>query len=84
MTNLAGEYMGKDMTWDEMVSVFPGLWVFVTNYENSGINIFKGVLIGVFTDNECDEFYIECLDKGINVAYNRTTEVSSSFFLGGY
>ena len=40
MTNLAGKYLGKEMTWEEMETAFPDLWVFVTNYENSGINIF--------------------------------------------
>ena len=84
MTNLAGKYLGKEMTWEEMEAAFPDLWVFVTNYENAGINIFRGVLIGAFTDEDCDEFYIECLDKGIDVAYNRTTEVHGNFFFGGY
>ncbi|MFG6392860.1 MAG: hypothetical protein K1W24_01520 [Lachnospiraceae bacterium] len=63
-----------------MEEKFPDLWVFVTNYTNSGINIHKGTLIGVFTDEERDKFYLECLHKKIDVAYNRTTEVPGNFF----
>ena len=83
MTNLAGEYLGKMMTWKEMKENFPDLWVFVTDYEVKG-NIIRGVLIGVFTDDERDKFYIECLHKGIDVERQRTTEVPGNFFLGGY
>ncbi len=83
MTDLSGKYLGKEMAWEEMVKLFPGLWVFVTDYKIDG-DIVKGVIAGVYTDEESDDFYIECLDKGMDVRCERTTEVPDSFFLGGY
>lgn len=83
MTDLSGKYLGKEMAWEEMVKLFPGLWVFVTDYKIDG-DIVKGVIAGVYTDEESDDFYIECLDKSMDVRCERTTEVPGSFFLGEY
>ncbi len=58
MTNLAGEYKGKMMTWKEIVEIFPSKWVYVTDYEMDGPDIIKGKIVGVVTDKDNGSMYI--------------------------
>ena len=74
ITNLAGEYEGKMMTWEEMVEIFPSKWVYVTDYEMQGPGIIKGRLVGVVTDEEDGDMFLYCEKCGIDYRRRRTTD----------
>lgn len=83
MTNLAGEYKGKMMTWKEIVEIFPSKWVYVTDYEMDGPDIIKGKIAGVVTDKDNGSMYVYCRDYGIDYVRSRTTDDSGYFTLDG-
>ena len=84
ITNLAGEYEGKIMTWEEMAEVFPSKWVYVTGYEMDGPDIVRGKLIGVVTDEDNGDMCQYCEDNGIDYIRSRTTDDSGYFTSDGY
>ena len=72
MTNLAGEYLGKEMTWEEMVKAFPSMWVYVTDYVMDGPDIMRGRVVGVVTDADDDDMFEYCWDNKIDYRRRRT------------
>lgn len=84
MTNLAGEYKGKMMTWKEIVEIFPSKWVYLTEYEKDGPDIIRGRILGVVTDEENGDMYVYCRDNRIDYVRDRTTDDSGYFTSDGY
>jgi hypothetical protein len=48
------DYIGKVITWREVINLFPDRWIAMRDYVMSGSNIVQGVLVGVMTDREAD------------------------------
>ena len=64
--------MGERLTWDEMVSKYPEMWVVLKDTEKIGPDVISGVLVDVKTDDEIIPYENENLRKGYE--FWRTTE----------
>lgn len=67
---------GERITYDEAVSRFPDMWVFVTNVRLDGIDVVEGDILEVCPDEECDKVWLSLIKSGIDFRKFRTTEVS--------
>ena len=83
MTNLAGEYKGKMMKWEDIVKTFPSRWVYLTDYEKNGPDIIKGRVVGVVVDKENGDMYVYCRDNNIDYTRSRTTDDEGVFLADG-
>ena len=46
------QYIGKRLTWDEAVDIFPDLWVAFKDCKMSGIDFENGILVDVIADQD--------------------------------
>lgn len=72
MTINKNQYIGKRLTWDETVSLFPDLWVAFKDCEMSGIDIENGILVDVIPDKDIKTYRIQHFNDDIRI--DRTTE----------
>lgn len=63
----------KLMTWKEMVSEYPGMWVIVEQTEGDDVRIDAGIVRYVATDDEMPEIWIKCRKSGLGYVRERTT-----------
>lgn len=72
------QYVGKRMTWDEAVSLFPDLWVSFQDCIYRGVDFQSGKLVAVIQDDDIGRYICAHIDE--NPYYARTTEDN----FGGY
>lgn len=65
----------KKMTWEEAVKEYPDSWVvFDENCKTAwGEEPLEGTVIAVCSNDEIDDFLIECLQSNRMVHYDRTS-----------
>lgn len=66
------QYIGKRLTWDEAVNIFPDMWVAFRDCEMSGIDIENGILVDVIMDKDIKAYRIQHFNE--NIIIDRTTE----------
>lgn len=66
------QYIGKRLTWDEAVDIFPDSWVAFKDCKMSGIDIEEGVLVDVVADKDIAIYMKQHFDE--NIFIDRTTE----------
>ena len=69
---LGGTIMAKELTWDEMVTLYPNMWVVIKNATMDGPDVIKGELVTTKTDEEICDYEIAHYDEGL--IFRRTTE----------
>ena len=64
----------KRMTWDQMVSEYPDMWVAIKNPETDGVkpDILAGEVVTALSDDDVDDYEESHLDE--KLIYKRTTE----------
>ncbi len=72
MVNLAGNYLGEIMEWEEIKKKFPSKWVYVIDYVIDEPDIASGRIIGVVSDKDNGKMFKFCKDKGIDYERGRT------------
>lgn len=58
-------------TWENIIKMYPGMWVAIKNPQMDGPNIIAGELFAVKTDDEIIDFEDEHVGEGL--IYRRTT-----------
>jgi hypothetical protein len=48
------DFIGKRMTWDDMVECLPDLWVVIRDYGFKDGNITDGIITDILTDDEIE------------------------------
>lgn len=71
-------YFGKQLTWSQVVELFPDLWVSFKEYEFKGATFIKGILVDVISDNERIKYMEEHWGEKLHI--DKATENT----LGGY
>lgn len=66
------QYIGKRLTWEEAVDIFPDLWVAFKECKMSGIDIEDGILVDVIDDKDIKIYMKQHFDE--NMFIDRTTE----------
>lgn len=66
------QYVGKRLTWDEAVEIFPDLWVVFKDCVMSGIDLENGILVDVLKDKDIAVYMKEHFDEDLFI--DRTTE----------
>ncbi|MDE7205940.1 MAG: hypothetical protein K2N90_02045 [Lachnospiraceae bacterium] len=66
------QYIGKRLTWDEAVDIFPNLWVAFKDCNMSGIDMEEGILVDVIEDKDIKIYMKQHFDE--NMYIDRTTE----------
>ena len=64
--------MNERMTWEQMVDIFPNLWVVVQNAIMNGGDIISGEVVATMSDDEIEAY--RCNHLGQGNRYRRTTE----------
>lgn len=72
MTSEKNQYIGKRLTWDEAVAIFPDLWVAFKDCRMSGIDMEDGILVDVITDEDITNYMKQHFNE--NIYIDRTTE----------
>ena len=75
------QYIGKCLTWEEAVSLFPGMWVSFKDCEFNKATFMKGTLIAVMNDKDRIEYMNEHWNDGFFIS--RTTEDYSGEYIHG-
>ena len=66
--------IGKRYTWEEVVEVYPGKWVRMSDCNLTvGSGIIDGILVGVYTDDESEKVELEMWDEESKDKLRRTT-----------
>lgn len=66
------QYIGKRLTWEEVVDIFPDLWVALKDCRMSGIDVEDGILVDVIADKDVKGYMKQHFDE--NIFIDRTTE----------
>ena len=64
--------MTKELTWNEMVSMYPNMWVVIKNAITDGPDVVKGEVLTTKTDDEICEYEDKHDKEGL--LFRRTTE----------
>lgn len=72
------QYVGKRLTWDEAVNIFPDLWVSFQDCIYNGVDFQSGRLVAVIEDDDIEKYLCAHIEE--NPYYARTTEGK----FGGY
>lgn len=72
------EYIGKRLTWDRAVELFPYKWVAFKDCKMSGIDMENGILVDVIEDEQIETYIVEHLKDKYYI--DRTLDG----FAGGY
>lgn len=75
------QYIGKRLTWDEAVDIFPDLWVAFKDCKMSGIDFENGILVDVIADQDLAIYMKQHFNE--NVFIDRTTENSIVGYIHG-
>ena len=70
-------YLGKKYEWDDLVAMFPGLWVVLDEvdfWDDDGATVKSGKLIEVAADDEIDDLEIKYIKEGKKFYVLRTEE----------
>ncbi len=78
MTEDKIQYIGKRLTWDEAVAIFPNLWVSFKDCIYHGVDFQSGTLIAVIKDDDIGKYICNHIEE--NPYLVRTTENQ----FGGY
>ena len=62
----------KNMTWEEMVNMYPGKWVVIVNPIMDGPDVISGEILDVKSDEEIGKYRVEHRKDGFT--FRRTTE----------
>lgn len=73
------QYIRKQLTWDEVVDLFPDLWVVFKDCEYENIDFIKGTLIDVIEDKDRIEYMNKHQKEEIYI--DRTTDSLSSGYI---
>ena len=66
--------IGKTYTWEEVVEVYPGKWVRMSDCNLTvGSGLIDGILVGVYTDDESEKVELEMWDEESKDKLRRTT-----------
>lgn len=65
-------YIGKRLTWNEAVDIFPDLWVAFKDCIMSGIDLEAGILVDVIKDKDIKMYMQQHFNEDIFI--DRTTE----------
>ena len=74
----ANEAIGKRLSWDEIVQMFPNRWVGVSDYKFRGADLESGVLQAVCPDDKISEYALPLYKKGLKIYWDRTTELEGA------
>ena len=61
------DYIGKIITWEQAVELFPSLWLAFEEPQYIGATLVKGKLKDVLTDEEVTEYRLEHWGTGIRL-----------------
>ena len=64
--------MANELTWNEMVTLYPNMWVVIKNATTDGPDIVRGELVTTKTDEEICEYEDAHYDEGL--IFRRTTD----------
>lgn len=81
MTANKNLYIGKHLTWDEAVDMFPDLWVVFKDCKMSGIDIEEGILVDVIADQDIKNYMKQHFYEDIVI--DRTTEDCNVGYIHG-
>ena len=81
MTSLKEQYIGKQLTWEEAVNLFPDLWVAFKDCTYNKVTFVKGILVDVIEDKDRIEYMNKHWDEGLHI--DRTTEASGGEYIHG-
>lgn len=73
------DYIGKVLTWNQTVELFPNLWVAFKDCEFDRATFIKGTLVDVIEDKDRIEFIKKHLRDGLHI--DRTTEENCSILI---
>lgn len=72
------QYIGKRLTWDEAVDIFPDLWVLFKDCIYHGVDFQSGTLVAIIEDDDIGKYICAHIEE--NPYFARTTENQ----FGGY
>ena len=72
------QYIGKRLTWDEAVDIFPDLWVSFQDCVYNDADFQSGTLVAVIEDDDIGKYVCSHIEE--NPYFARTTEDN----FGGY
>ena len=75
------QYVGKHLTWDEAVSIFPDLWVSFQDCVYNGADFQSGKLVAVIEDDDIGKYICTHIEE--NPYYARTTEDKFGEYIHG-
>lgn len=74
-------YVGKRLSWDEAVDIFPDLWVAFKDCIMSGIDLENGILVDVIKDKDIAAYMKQHFTDDMFI--DRTTENSMMGYIHG-
>lgn len=75
------DYIGKELTWQEAVDLFPNYWVAFKNCTFNNLIFQKGILVDVINDSNIENYMKEHWEEKLHI--ERTTEESEDCYLHG-
>lgn len=81
MVGAKEQYIGKQLTWDEVVKLFPDLWVAFKDCEYHKVTFIRGTLVDVIEDKDRIDYMNKHWGEGLHI--DRTTEESGGGYIHG-
>lgn len=81
MKTVKEQYIGKQLTWNEVVNLFPDLWVVFKECTYNKATFIKGTLVDVIEDKDRIEYMNRHWGEGLYI--DRTTEESGGGYIYG-
>ncbi|MBD5451665.1 MAG: hypothetical protein HDR25_03385 [Lachnospiraceae bacterium] len=75
------QYIGKRLTWDETVDIFPDSWVAFKDCRMSGIDMEDGILVDVIADKDIALYMKQHFNEDMYI--DRTTENCVAGYIHG-